>query len=276
MNGNYCSIAMNSRCGDLLSLTSAYSTAVSDGYEGTEQEWLKEHLFSDAPSDGKRYVRSNGEWVEAIGKYDLFIDMWNSECGVDGSYNPESGFFELNGITDIGYEEALSIYQHYNFNNIYTGAGGYNKIGRTNIPYSGLTTNPLVLPRNWFTHSSMEKIVVSSTDGALRVFTCSDIYILSQNQNLTSLTGLYSTASFSSELSICHECPNLETFNLTGLNANLNLSQFDKLSGDSITYIVNNAGTKDKIITVSETTYTKITSDTFSEAVNKNTTIAVE
>lgn len=47
-------------------------------------------------------------------KKKVFIDLWNEACiyraGVHGKYNKETGFFELNGITDIGWEEAIKIY----------------------------------------------------------------------------------------------------------------------------------------------------------------------
>ena len=49
-------------------------------------------------------------------KKDLFIDMWENRCrfnGKDhyfGKYNRDTGFFELNEITDITYEEALQIW----------------------------------------------------------------------------------------------------------------------------------------------------------------------
>lgn len=53
----------------------------------------------------------------------LFIDEWNQMCGNGngpignnfekiGGYNSETGYFELNGITDIDYYEALRIYQY--------------------------------------------------------------------------------------------------------------------------------------------------------------------
>lgn len=40
-----------------------------------------------------------------------FIDQWNEACGVWGKYNEVTGYFELNGLTDITYEEAVAIYQ---------------------------------------------------------------------------------------------------------------------------------------------------------------------
>lgn len=54
-----------------------------------------------------------------VSKMELFIDQWNTACGPfgvsktpAGRYNTSTGFFELNGLTDISYEEALKIY-HY-------------------------------------------------------------------------------------------------------------------------------------------------------------------
>ena len=39
-----------------------------------------------------------------------FIDLWNAACGAYGRFNPETGFFELNGITDLTKEQAIAVY----------------------------------------------------------------------------------------------------------------------------------------------------------------------
>lgn len=67
-------------------------------------------------------------------KKDLFIDMWNESCGEYGTYNAETGFFELNGLKDITYVEAIAIYNQGRISNqnvllFY----GNNKI-RTHLP----------------------------------------------------------------------------------------------------------------------------------------------
>lgn len=46
-------------------------------------------------------------------KKDLFIDLWNQACGSYGKYNAATGFFELNGLTDITYKQALGIMLAY-------------------------------------------------------------------------------------------------------------------------------------------------------------------
>lgn len=78
----------------------------------------------------------------------VFIDLWNEACiGGDqfqsgdvvktlrsyGRYNEETGYFELNGLTDITYEEAMRImdFGHLNINSPFAFAGA--RI-RTNLP----------------------------------------------------------------------------------------------------------------------------------------------
>lgn len=46
-------------------------------------------------------------------KFALFVDMWCKAVGKFGTYNAETGFFELNGLTDILYEEALKIFDFF-------------------------------------------------------------------------------------------------------------------------------------------------------------------
>lgn len=43
----------------------------------------------------------------------VFIDQWNTACGIWGRYNEETGYFELNGLTDITYGEAVMIYESW-------------------------------------------------------------------------------------------------------------------------------------------------------------------
>lgn len=70
-----------------------------------------------------------------MAKKRLFIDMWNTACGTTGRYNSETGFFELNGLTDITYEEAVQIYNVGMISSRYNGCAAYNQTTiRTNLP----------------------------------------------------------------------------------------------------------------------------------------------
>lgn len=61
-------------------------------------------------SDGLMSKEDKAKFDGLSPKEQLFIDMWNSACGTYGKYNTETGFYELNGLTDITYEQALAIY----------------------------------------------------------------------------------------------------------------------------------------------------------------------
>lgn len=76
-----------------------------------------------------------------MAKKRLFIDLWN-ECAVDfGRYNEDTGYFELNGLTDLTWDDAkmifaLSAYSEYPY---YACRGHYFKFSdkghfRTNLP----------------------------------------------------------------------------------------------------------------------------------------------
>lgn len=51
--------------------------------------------------------------------FQLFVDLWKGVVGKYGTYNEDTGFFELNGLTDITFEDALTIYN----------------LGKTQFPY---------------------------------------------------------------------------------------------------------------------------------------------
>lgn len=68
-----------------------------------------------------------------VSKMELFIDLWNSACGKYGKYNESTGYFELNGLIDITYEQAVEIYAKWNKTAFLKSAYVSLNI-RTNIP----------------------------------------------------------------------------------------------------------------------------------------------
>ena len=85
---------------------------------------------SEAERDRLQGIRYS--WVRPP---QVFIDQWNTACGIWGRYNEETGYFELNGLTDITYEQALSIMAAGPLiDSLSPFAGGmFSKI-RTNLP----------------------------------------------------------------------------------------------------------------------------------------------
>ena len=58
---------------------------------------------------------NNAAAVAAQSKELLFRDLWNEACGIYGTYNDKTGFYELNGLTDITYEDAVAIFYYTAF-----------------------------------------------------------------------------------------------------------------------------------------------------------------
>ena len=96
-----------------------------------EGETVEEFMeVSEAERDRLQGIRD--AWVRPP---QVFIDQWNTACGIWGRYNEETGYFELNGLTDITYEQALSIMAAGPLiDSLSPFAGGlFSKI-RTNLP----------------------------------------------------------------------------------------------------------------------------------------------
>lgn len=81
-----------------------------------EIEAVEPNLITDALRKTEQVLtrEEQTQVLANLGHPDMrtFIDMWNNACGDYGRYNSKTGFFELNGLADIGYEEAMDIYIH--------------------------------------------------------------------------------------------------------------------------------------------------------------------
>lgn len=76
--------------------------------------------------------RIDARWVRPP---QFFIDLWNIICKSAGRYNEATGFFELNGLVDITYKEALEIYRYGQMSNDGTMELKYAYANiRTNLP----------------------------------------------------------------------------------------------------------------------------------------------
>lgn len=94
-----------------------------------------------------------------------FIDLWNEACGPYGRYNEETGYFELNGLRDITYEEAIRIYTTRNGRGVNSNRFYSMKLGRTTFPilvhYEQRNINSL-----FHGASGIQKVVFKCDDGA--------------------------------------------------------------------------------------------------------------
>lgn len=215
-------------------------------------------------------------------KMDLFIDMWNTAAGSYGTYNAETGCFELNGITDMTYNEALKIYDYYigTINEISVGQinpfPAKEKKLRTCMPY---TTYQSANLRNFaplvdiivFTHYYGDGVhAVNMRQSFLhtrRVLTPIVVNRIAKE----STEGFYSAFN-----------ANLEYILLKGLNINLPLSSCPKIERYCIEYAVQKAANTNPItIKVHPDVYAKLADETNTEwhallalAAEKNITFA--
>lgn len=208
-----------------------------------------------------------------------FIDLWNAACGIWGKYNKETGFFELNGLTDITYEQAIKIYtagpligdakEIYGFTNTNLrtnlpaqrdSSSGYRH--RVRIFYTSFSAGIDVVNLNPF---NMEKEIV--------------VGIYSSDSTATPIC---SHNTFNSriymgvlDLQLIHNAPfdmqvggnNCEQLYLKNVKVECKLHQMKKLRLDCFQYLVNNAAnTKEIKVYVHADVYAKLTGDTTNAA----------
>lgn len=188
----------------------------------------------------------------------VFIDMWNQACGKFGCYNPTTGFFELNGLTDITYEEAVKIYTntHYNGGGCNWLYAGFNY--RTNIPLpDSVQSSYLVGFRGFCYGANFEVLNVRG----IKLDTTANVLTGSYKQIIGEiiLSSIKPIVDFSNS--------KFEDVQFKGVNTNLLLDNSRSLSFDSVKYLVANATNSSAItIKVHPDVYAKLTGDTTNEA----------
>lgn len=203
-------------------------------------------------------------------KKDLFIDMWNQAAvwmgKTYGKYNDETGYFELNGLTDISYHQALDIFQYTYTPNcpVNNFAGRYAGMRfRTNLPISKITggcyCNSMFSEVSGLEVALMPRIpggedVCLSVDMSscfMYVMRCKRIEPAIDCRNITTAAKLEASWPES-----------LEHVLLKNIKVDLNFYKCKNLSLASLQYMVTNAANTTAItITVHPTVYAKLTDE---------------
>lgn len=211
-------------------------------------------------------------------KKDLFIDLWNQACGRYGTYNETTGYFELNGILDIGYEEALRIYE----------AGPINSTNLA-LTYSGLearTNLPVHSMGFWCAFSTASRFriedIIRGNEyfevlnlSSLNLIQSKRMALVSQEGNnlasiqspiLKKIIGGISIDSYYNERNnkIFGFCENLESVEIYGLRRDFTISGLPKLNLESFQCLINSASNNNNEITltVHPDVYAKLMGDT--------------
>lgn len=209
-------------------------------------------------------------------KRKAFIDQWNTACTSGairyGSYNEKTGYFELNGLTDISYEQALDInrqseiYSDSNVCGVYT--------SRTLYPIRSNATG-------WFTVSFNAKFVSSALEAIRFSFPptlrASAASMFAYCSKLRVIHGVLTLASPNQNnvASMFLLCSELREVQLKSLQTSISFSDSPLLSLDSISYMVTNAANTSPItITLHPDAYARLTDELIAQATEKQITFA--
>lgn len=202
----------------------------------------------------------------------LFIDQWNVACNTYGKYNGVTGYFELNGLMDITYEEAVHIYNEglralgttYVFNGYYNGF-----MGRTCLPIRVQSVQPEL--RGVFNAAyNLEVVSFSNTVAPIR-----HDELFSRCEKLRIVNGIISFERSSSKVSelvdINYNNKLLQEVRYSGLKSSITLQYSPKLSVESFKFLVENKSSKiSDLLTVNvhPDVYSKLTDETNTEWFN--------
>lgn len=210
--------------------------------------------------------KADAAWVEPPCS---FIDLLDKAAGGYGRYNPETGFFELNGIMDIGYQEAMEIMLYYTRRTLNTFHFAFTRAGvRTLIPLT--VSGESVSMHHGFANSSLEKIVFAG-----RVVVNDVWAVFSGCRFLRVIEGtiIAPYVKFDATFGYCYA---LEEVRIDRLGNSISFKDSPLLSLESISFMVTKAdnGTKSITITLHPTAYARVTDELFALASEKNITIA--
>lgn len=268
--------------GGLTSLVSSKDlTSLLASKADTEE--LSNVLAGEAPAPGTVTLPDFKTYTREELKKDLFIDRWNTRAGEYGCYNEATGFFELNGITDIAYEEALRI----DAVSTWPACVAFGRLQgvlardlkvRTVFPFY-LKTNDTLQMSFFAANNASIEVLRFVSDGTMQ-FTDFN-FAFTWCFKLTRIEGAIkvNAASVASAFSTCRA---LQEVRLHSLRWDVNFASCALLSLASIDYLITNrAGTNGITVTLHPTVYDKIMDEANEEwhalldkAASKNITIA--
>lgn len=252
------------------------------------QFWTQKILLEDETvADFKEVTAAERSAIEtADAKWarppQSFIDAWNNAC-IDprtkravGRYNESTGYFELNGLTDITYQQAMDIYR-YTSNGVRLDGEKITVYGfaqfRTNLPPSSgayrvqidnlFSSNRILevvrLPQYYSSEIQLNPNTRSAFEGCYKLREI--INVMKAPSHVSDAYTWYGTFS---------GCFELETVRIKKLYGNISFAHSPLISSDSISYLVENrttAHTDVITVTVHADTFAKLTGDTTNPAV---------
>lgn len=206
-----------------------------------------------------------------------FIDLWDA-LGFGGSkYNADSGYFELNGLTDITYSQAKRIWNKRDF---YDGNTYISADARTNIPVTIKTTgwSKTYGAKPDFRLLFYVNQVIEVFDFGREVIPKLDTFAGNSmyfSLKLRAVLSVIDVTGSSIPEWVSDKNGVLETIKLKGLGVNLHLFKYQpKLSRESVRYIIDNrAGENAITIFLHQDAYDRLIHEDIEAAIAKNITI---
>lgn len=200
--------------------------------------------------DGENLKNKMLELMSTKAKLKVFIDQWNEACGKHGFYNESTGYFELNGLTDITYEQALNIYRHYSPYTYYLTNYNFATTDiRTNIPIKGYGT---VKADNIFLQNTKIEVANLSYDSHMEITNLTNTF--GYCRKLKSIMPTMN-AKTNCTFTQCYELENLQMAFIADTKVDLQWSP--KVTLESFRYLVN--GSNNITVTVHTDVYAKLT-----------------
>jgi hypothetical protein len=186
------------------------------------------------------------------------IDLFES---AGATFNANTGYFELNGLTDLSYKEMLGAYIKANLSNAAKGVVNFlqGSTQRTNISTWEGSWNQKLNCNQLFYISLLEAIEYKSTSGSN--YTNADCrYMFGGNGKLRKI-GTLNMTDTTTVNGMFMQCYSLEDVSIKGLKVNISLSDSSRLTAASVAYMVANAGTATITITLHATAYARAAAD---------------
>lgn len=232
---------------------------------------LTNAVIGEEVLDGQTFPEINTVTREEL-KKDLFIDMWNQACKygsreVYGKYNEETGYFELNGITDLTYDEAINILllaplSRTSFIN--KEDWFYNLSVRTLFPIIYSNDNAQTnLYKAFQSCPNLEVVAFTSSSSVIGIQVSNANRIFSGCYKLRVVDGIFNLKNITNANNYpwLGNCSSLEELKLFNVQFSYSQLQYCPLiSFNSLTYLVQNAiNTSPITITVHPDVYAKLT-----------------
>lgn len=208
------------------------------------------------------------------------VDFINNITDAGATFDTTTGYFSLNGITNIAYDEMREIYSHrvaYGANTVLPIFGAKYK-ARTNFTvYWGCETTyynhvPTTVYNKYlaYKNASITKFAFSDTLICVRADSVNNFASNSQGSSqiaqsrIEEIIGIIDVSNLTGNANFFYNgdwMPWLTTFSIKNLNASINLIGMPKLSVATVKYMIVNAMTTTITITLNATCYDNIIND---------------